>query len=88
MMEVSDFRASYGTVLGQRPMQLAFMYSVRDLRVKAPCEVERRTDDVDMMCRKVKEGSAVDDSSLCATAVSFFSIGRYSRCVHGPGCVV
>jgi hypothetical protein len=79
MMEESDFLVSCGGVLGQGSMLLAFMYSVRDLRVKEPCEVERRTVDVDMRCRKVKEGSDADDSSLYDTTVPFSRVGRYSR---------
>ena len=36
MMEESNFLASYGDDLGQGSMKLAFMSSVRDVRVNAP----------------------------------------------------
>ena len=42
-MEESDFIVCRGGVLGHGSMKLGFTYSVRDPRVKAPCEVERRT---------------------------------------------
>jgi hypothetical protein len=64
------------------------MYRVRDLRVKAPCEVARKMVDVGMRCSKVKEDPPADDSLLYATAAAFSCVGRYSRCVHGLGCFV
>ena len=79
MMEESDFLVCCGVVVGQRSISLAYLYSDRDLGVKEPCEVEGRMFDGAMRCRKVKEGSAVDDSSLYDTTVPFFRVARYSR---------
>ena len=80
MKEEVSILVGYGAVLGQRPMRLAAVYSVVDLRETGLSGVERTTFHVGMRWSGGRVRAAVNAMSLCATLVPVCRVGGYRRC--------
>ena len=79
MKEEVSLLVGYGAVLGQRPMRLAAVYSVVDLRETGLSGVERTTFHVGMRWSGGRGEVVVDDMSLYTTVVPVCRVDGHSQ---------